>query len=421
MDKFPIYSKARMRRGIFNAWRRVHENGITSKSEETRKDVVLFSEDADTHINRIVRQLKEERFKFPPARGIAIKRVGKRSRPIVSSPIPSRIVQRRILDVLQDMPAIQRYYKVSTSFGGIKSRGVRDALDAAYKDVMGGATHYIRSDIQEFFTKIPRGVVISKIEDVVDDKKFIDLLTQATTTELENLAALGEDADRFPIYDIGVAQGCCLSPLLGNILLSDFDAKMNGRGILCLRYIDDFIILGKSPSSVAKAFKSAQHLLGQYGLTAYDPADASDKAKMGPIKNGFEFLGCEIRPGIIRPNKKARNRLLESIDMVFKKSVDLMSNPMRIYDEKRSVIQTLNEANNVIKGWGNQYSFCNDIQSMNQLDEQIDERISGYLARYGKARNKLSGIKQKDNRRRLIGVHLLTDSKHDPIIKPKDK
>ena len=173
-------------------------------------------------------------------------------------------------------------YKVSTCFGGIKSRGVRDALDAAYQEVMSGATHYIRSDIQEFFTKIPRGVVISKIEDVVDDKKFIDLLTQATTTELENLATLGEDADRFPIYDIGVAQGCCLSPLLGNILLSDFDAQMNGRGILCLRYIDDFIIFGKSPSAVAKAFKSAQHLLGQYRLTAYDPAGASDKAKMGP-------------------------------------------------------------------------------------------------------------------------------------------
>ncbi len=140
---------------------------------------------------------------------------------------------------------------------------------------------------------------------------------------------------------------------------------------------------------------------------------------MGPIHKGFEFLGCEVRPGIIRPNKKARNRLLDSIDTVFKKSVDLMSNPKKICEERRSVIQTLNEANNVIKGWGNQYSFCNDLQSMNRLDEQIDERISGYLARYGKARNKLSSKNITNDRRRLIGVHLLTDSKSDPIIKPK--
>ena len=49
----------------------------------------------------------------------------------------------------------------------------------------------------------------------------------------------------FQSGDIGVAQGNSLSPLLGNLLLKDFDSAMNSLpNIRCIRFIDDFIILG---------------------------------------------------------------------------------------------------------------------------------------------------------------------------------
>jgi len=223
----PYYSKVRNKNRLYSAWRRVYENGINSKSEETRNQIKDFSAVALKEINRIADQLYKNKFRFAPALGIPQKRAGKKPRPIVKSPIPNRIVQRSILDVLQEDPAIRQYVFVPTSFGGIETRGVTSAVRASYDAMQNGATWYIRSDIEGFFRQIPRGKVLQMISDKIPDLFFNELLTAAVTTELENLDELGKNAELFPLYEIGVAQGCCLSPLIGNILLHDFDVRMN--------------------------------------------------------------------------------------------------------------------------------------------------------------------------------------------------
>jgi RNA-directed DNA polymerase len=83
------------------------------------------------------------------------------------------------------------------------------------------------------------------VADAVGDKEFLTLFESAIKVELENMAQLRKNANAFPIEDIGLAQGNCLSPLLGNLFLHSFDREMNQQpGIRCLRYIDDFIVIG---------------------------------------------------------------------------------------------------------------------------------------------------------------------------------
>jgi len=399
-----------------NAWRAVQANGVISKSEETRAQVKEFASRAETALNRIYRKLLHERFSFPPSIGIATKRSGKAPRPIVISPIEGRIVQRSILDVLQLEPELDRYYKNPTSFGGIKGKGVPDAIKAVWAAYKGGASHYIRSDIEGFFTNIRRLSILRKISNVIKDEKFNRLLSHATHSELDNLIELGKHADLFPTYEIGVAQGCCLSPLFGNILLDDFDRQLNERGVVCIRYIDDFIILGSTQAKVRSAFQSGQRLLLELGLTAYDPALSPEKAEIGDIKHGLQFLGCELRPGLVRPTRKSRTRLSDSIRTMFARSSALMGEPVLLARARLSLTETLRNASNVIKGWGNQYSFCNDRELMEELDSKIDELINDYLDRYIKQRDRLEIEEYNQQRRRLMGIHLLIDSKRDPII-----
>jgi hypothetical protein len=64
--------------------------------------------------------------------------------------------------------------------------------------------------------------------------------------------------------------------------LRDFDRAMNGRGVTCVRYIDDFLLLGPNQRAIEKAFGQAQKLLMEFGLRAYEPpfkgkAEASEK------------------------------------------------------------------------------------------------------------------------------------------------
>ena len=417
MPSRTLLQKVRSIRSLHSAWRVVYGNGITSRSEDTRNAVREFEKDAVRHIERIYRQLQKNTFQFQPSEGVLQKKPGKSSkRPIVIAPIENRIVQRSILDVLQAHPSLQTYFNTVTSFGGIKDRGVADALKAVHDISRSGDGHFLRSDIESYFSKIPKKTVMSIISGTIDEDGFLELLQDAINTELSNLEQLGEDKHFFPIHEIGVAQGSCLSPLLGNILLHDFDRQLNSDGITCIRYIDDFIILAPSRKELKKAKDKALKLLKKQGLTAYDPVTTPDKAEAGQTSDMFSFLGCDIRPGMIQPNKKARKRILNSIDDLFEKSLSLMNNPLALVAKHRTVTETLSDASNILKGWGNQYAFCNNEDLMRQLDTEIDGKIGMYLNRYTKARDKQSKKGESKDQRRLLGVHLLVDSKKKPII-----
>jgi hypothetical protein len=344
-------------------------------------------------------------------------RPGKSPRPIVVAPIENRIVQRALLDVLQAHPPLKPYFEVATSYGGLKKKGAPDAIEHAYRAMESGANYFIRSDIQGFSTKIPKSEVLSVIDGQVSDAKLMELLTAAVAVELENRAELERLADLFPLYDEGVAQGSSLSPFLGNIFLNDFDREMNDRGITCLRYVDDFLLMGPNKSSVLKTFQSAQKWLARYSMNAYDPRNDKKKAEMGDANKGFTFLGCDIHPGQISPSRDARKRLLNSIEEVLAESERLMNDPKKLARTRRGLVDTLHEVSNVVRGWGNQYAFCNNQQLIDQLDSKISDRIKRYRAHYSQVLNKLQPAKKPADSRRLLGVHLLADSKQKPIAK----
>lgn len=416
---YPHYRKVFSRRTLRVAWQAVYSSGISSDKEETKKLVKEFSVGIESHLERIYRQLLKVKFKFLPAQGILIPRKGKSPRPIVKSPIPDRIVQRSILEVLQSDPAIEPYYKNPASFGGIRGKrlGVPGAVKAVYGAIkFDGAKFFIKSDIDSFFTKIPRSTVLAKISSVIQDSKFQYLLEKATHVELDNLASLGASATFFPSYEIGVAQGCCLSPLLGNILLETFDKELNGRGITCIRYIDDFIILGPTSHKVEAAFRNARRILAEHGLTAYDPKITSAKASMGEIRHGFEFLGCNIRPGMISPAGKSRRRIIDAVKAVLDQSQMLMDRPHELMRAHLSAVATLADVNNILQGWGNQYAFCNDREVLKMLDVEVNGMIESYWRAVARRYDKFTAEKNLHSSRQLLGVHLFVDSKFHPII-----
>lgn len=405
------------------AWGRVRRNALMpTASSRSRRAVLEFDRHADTGLRRIQDELREGRFEFEPCEWHAVPKRSAGHRPIVIAPVPSRIVQRALLDVLVDQPGLAPVLEVRTSFGAVKRRGVPEAIHAAWQAIRAGAKFFVRSDIASFFVNIQRPRALAELHRVVPDAQFMDILDRATAVELEDLARLESSGHRhlFPTYELGVAQGCALSPLLGNVLLYNFDVDMNLGGVVCLRYIDDVLILGPSEQVVRQAFRLAQEHLGKLELCLYDPR-ASGKAEWGSITDrGFEFLGCVVSAGMVRPTRASQNRLLARIDELFDDSYAAMADPSRTRVKDGALVQTFAAVDHVVHGWGNQYSFCNDPNGMERLDEKIDVRIARYLGKYADRRAKLSGRATAGDSRRLLGVHLLRDSKRDPIVKPAE-
>lgn len=417
MSKSSVAKRVRNIRCLEAAWNVIRANGLRSQSKNTNLEVEQFGRIAGTGLRRIQMQLRNKKFDFPPALGIAIDRGAKKSRrPIVKSPLPSRIVQRAIHDCLLDIKAIKTFVENPNSFGGVRKRDsdARGAVPAAIaevvKEIGRGARYYIRSDIASFFTKIPKPVVLDIIHKQVKDEESRQLINRAIHIELENMATLrkrGFDA-LFPIQDIGVAQGNCLSPLLGNILLSEFDERMSDESSRCLRYIDDFIILGANKQAVRKKFREAIQLLAKFNLTAYDPAIDKEKADSGDVLRGLDFLGVSLKNGSIKPSRKSRQRLIRRIENVLNESAIAMSKrniePMQ---SRHTLLHALTTIGGITKGWAEQYSYCNERNIFQTLDREIDKKIGAYIGRYRDIR---SSSFDENDKRRLLGVSLLTDT-----------
>nr|WP_283810353.1 reverse transcriptase domain-containing protein [Pontibrevibacter nitratireducens] len=215
-----LFELCRKQDALHKAWRRIRANGARSKSEETRSAIEDFDRTANRDILRIQRRLREGTFEFDPQKGVLKSKSSGGKRGIVMASVHNRIVERALLDTLQDKVEVARQAGIQkSSFGGVPNRSVPHALKFLNDAFKSDHTFFVRSDISGFFDGIPRKVVLERIAHGVDDERFLKLLDDATTVTLGNEEVLGEDRSVFPTDSEGVAQGSPLSPLFGNILL----------------------------------------------------------------------------------------------------------------------------------------------------------------------------------------------------------
>ena len=399
------------------AFRRIEQNANRSRSKETRDSVYEFGRNLERNLKRIERQIREGKFQFKAGIGIAIKKKSGGHRPLVIAPTESRVVQRSLLNTLTNHPEIGKLLSTPTSFGGIRNRGVREAIGAVHNATRKGNYYYIRSDIQSFFTKVSKSEVTSKISEIIPEAAFVDFLGRALEVELENVGTNSEHRDIFPLYDQGLAQGSCLSPLAANIALNKFDIEMNSGDINCFRYIDDFVILAPSQKAANAGFKRARKLLAESSLDAYEPGIGSEKAARGRIQEGLNFLGCDIDLVRIRPSRAATKALISNIELTINRSKVALKEPPDLPRRDIDFAATLNTISNILRGWGNQYAFCNDQSLMGRTDAKVDKILNGYLQFFF---SKKGGASPKEFRR-MLGVWMLTDSNQQSIISTTDK
>ena len=97
-----LFNETKKQQTLFQAWRRIRQNGYSSSLEETRRAVDSFDSNAYGNILSIQRQLSSDLFEFIPQTGVTKRKAsGKGKRGIVMAPVHNRVVERALLDTLQ--------------------------------------------------------------------------------------------------------------------------------------------------------------------------------------------------------------------------------------------------------------------------------------------------------------------------------
>lgn len=378
VNTISLYAKLRTRRVLKSAWLKIRSNGNSvNASRHTRRLVAEFADREDRGIEQIQERLRSKPFVFGPARGVAIPKPGKREkRPLVVFDIETRIVQRAILDLVKELPPVKATLQSGHNYGGVE--GADSSVPAAVREVVKAARqqgYFIRSDIKKFFDSVARSAAVASLTQFIDDQEFVDLVQAATVVELANRESLGDDAKYFPSGDYGLAQGSCLSPLLCNLVLAEFDSRLNSKGNRCIRFVDDFILFGRDRQKTRAGLAVGISILEELGLSAYDPAANPQKAEEGVASTEIHFLGCQLLDQSIRPNLANRRKLLQKVNKL-------------LGQRDVGVIDTLDDVARTVQGWGNTFGFCNEENSMNDLDIEIHKRVQAELyRRLGAARS----------------------------------
>ncbi len=171
-------------------------------------------------ILRIIEKLRNERFKFRPARRIQIPKKSGGTRPLGIPNFTDKLVQEVLRMVLE------AYYEPrfrDCSHGFRPGRGCHTALTKLHYKFK-GAAWFIEGDIRGCFDNIDHDVLMAILARDIQDGRLLNLLKNG----LE--AGYLEDWQYNSTYS-GTPQGGILSPLLANIYLHELDA-----------YIEDVLI-----------------------------------------------------------------------------------------------------------------------------------------------------------------------------------
>jgi RNA-directed DNA polymerase len=410
-----LFGALRSTANLEKAARHVCERAMKSRSAEVKREAEDFMKARTLRIQRLQRSLREQSFQFAPATAIMIPRPNKLPRPIILAPIENRIVQRAILQVLQGdsaaklagVPAVREVLATRTSVGGIA--GIDTAIGMVREAIRNGAKWYARADMKNFFGSVPREPVVAFIEAATSDEYLTRLFRSALDTVLDNAERLSADElALLPDDETGVAQGSALSMLVGNILLRDFDRRLQGRGVMCIRYVDDFIVLGERRDQVVKAFEVATSILEALGITVYQPDDGSDKAELARVDDGIAFLGCQLHGGLIAPARKAQQGLLAAVrEIIAKGRQDIQAaargSPAGLKGKREA--QTVSQVDLVKRGWGHAFAFCNARKAFARLDTEIDRQLVEFRRRNAA----LAAALPANERARVHGVTRLVD------------
>lgn len=259
-----------------------------------------------------------------------------------------RTIQQAIAQQL--MPIYEPLF-IETSYGYRPNKSAKDAILKVKEYAEQGYTYAVTLDLSKYFDTLNHELLINLLRRNVKDERVIQLIKRYLKSGVMEKGVVMNTEEGSP-------QGGNLSPLLANIYLNEFDQEFIKRGVPCIRYADDIVLLAKSKRASERILESStKYLEEKLKLTVN--REKSRTVSVFAIRN-FKFLGFALgRNGsgiYVRVHPKSWKK--------FKLKLKTLSSRKKCQIIKLS----LEEIKVYARGWLNYYgiaSMKNNIEDIN--------------------------------------------------------
>ncbi len=255
------------------------------------------------------------------------------------------------------------------SYGFRPQRSTADAIEQCFK-LLGrkcAPQWILEADIKSCFDKISHDWLITNIPmDTVILKKWLK-------------AGYIENRSLFPT-EAGTPQGGIISPCAANQTLDGLQAMLatafpkhtpQGRKakVNLVRYADDFVITGSSKELLESEVKPlVEDFLAKRDLTL-----SVEKTRITHIRNGFDFLGQNIRKYgeklLIKPSRKNVSAFLDKVRAIVKGN------------KQAKQVDLIHQLNPVLRGWGNYHRHVVAKAVFHRADAEIWQTLWQWATR----------------------------------------
>ncbi len=335
------------------AFKRVKANkGAPGVDGMTIDETLIFLRE---HNHEIVDRIKAGHYTPNPVRRVEIPKPDGGVRKLGIPTVIDRTIQQAMA---QQMIPIYEPLFSENSFGYRPGRSAKDAIRKVKEYAEQGYTHAVSLDLSKYFDTLNHTILLNLLRRDIKDERVIQMVKRYLKSGvMENGVVVGTEE--------GSPQGGNLSPLLANVYLNEFDQEYERRGVPCIRYADDIVLLAKSERAANRLLEtSTKYLEGTLKLKVNQ--EKSRVVSVFAIRN-FKFLGFALG----RNGKGIYVRVHPKSWKKFKSTLRELSSRRRC----QSIRPSLEKIKVYARGWLNYYGIASMKNNLDDLNGWLYHRI----------------------------------------------